>query len=767
LKIFFSFLLIILFPVLVQAQTVALVLSGGGAKGLTHVSILKELERQNIPIDYVIGTSMGAVVGGFYAAGYTPEEIETIVLSRDFQRWINGQSGDYYNNHFFSKDPDPTFFSIGLDVKESITASFKNTFANDAIINYKLSELLAQASQISGNDFDSLFIPFRAVASEIFRQEEIILKSGLLSEAVRASMAVPFFYNPVRVNNDMLLFDGGIYNNFPVDVARSEFNPDIIIGVNVSTPLFSEYPYDDDEKLVNSNLFMYLLNKSNPALLLEKDIYVEPDLKGMSGADFSKVVSLLDSGAAAIARKMPEIIKKIERRMDPEERQIKRQEFKAKSAYLSISSIQFRGFNPQQSIFLSNLFQLRKKSDLSMEDIRLGYYKLAAEDYFNRIYPRLSYDKIDSTFILELQGRGDNSLKVDFGGYITSRNFSELFLGFRFNTFKKYLAEHAIHAYTGSFYQSLNYYSRFIIPGKNLFYLEPLVTYNNWDFLNISDILLNENTESSFVQQNDLRAGINIGLPLGKKYRLVLQGFYLNNGNLYSNTSQLQSSDKLDELKFDGLRSGILLSKNSLNRILYPSEGEKFELETSLFHGKERYKPGTTSIVQEAREDEHSWIRFGMHYEKYISLGRKFSGGWLLESVISNQPFFSNYEGTILNAPEFNPLNDSKTRIIPEFRSFKYAAAGLRFIHNPSKRFDIRLEGYGFLPISHLFELESQVPEEAYFDGSFHFAGTLIAVYHTPVGPISLSLNYYEPLYNSWSIMFHAGFLLFNKRSMD
>ncbi|MBS0000097.1 MAG: patatin-like phospholipase family protein, partial [Cyclobacteriaceae bacterium] len=584
-KIIFSVLLIVLFPVVTHGQKVALVLSGGGAKGLAHVSILKELEKQNIPIDYVIGTSMGAVIGGFYAAGYSPEEIEEIVISRDFQHWINGQAGNYYNYHFVSKDPDPTFFSIGLDVKESISASFKNTISNDAIINYKLSEFLAQASQISGNNFDSLFVPFRAVASEIFTQQEIVLKHGLLAEAVRASMAVPFFYNPIRVDNDMLLFDGGIYNNFPVDVARNEFDPDIIIGVNVSTPVFTEYPYDEDEKLVNGSLFMYLLNKSNPALLLAADIYIEPVLRGMSGADFSKVVSLLDSGQAAIVKKMPEIREKIERRIDPEERQNMRTAFNSKSADLKISSIQFRGFDPKQSIYLGNLFQLQKKNDLDIEDIRMGYYKLAAEDYFNRIYPKLYYDKTDSSFIFELQGGSDNSFKIDFGGYITSKNFSELFLGFRFNSFKKYLAEHAIHVFTGSFYQSVNYYSRFNIPGKRLFYIEPKLIYNNWDFLDISDILLQENSQSYLVQQNDLQAGVNIGLPVGTRYKLVLQGFYLNNGDHFSNTREVQSSDIFDELKFDGVRSGMILSKNSLNRILYPSEGESFEMEASVFYG--------------------------------------------------------------------------------------------------------------------------------------------------------------------------------------
>jgi NTE family protein len=746
---------------------VAVVLSGGGAKGLAHLSVLKELEENHIPIDYIVGTSMGAVIGGFYAAGYSPQEIEDIILSKDFQNWVNGQVGDYYNYHYVSKEPDPTFFTVELNVKESLSASFRNTIANDAIINFKLAEYLAKASQAADYDFNNLFIPFRAVAAEIFTQEEVLLKDGLLSEAVRASMAVPFIYNPVRVKNDRLLFDGGIYNNFPVDLARKEFDPDVIIGVNVSTPVFEKYPYDEDEKLVNQSLFLYLLNKSNPALLRNRDIYIEPDTKGMSATDFTKVRQLLDSGETAILRKLPEIKKKIERRVEPDERVNRRIAFTDKEAPLEIGSIQFRGFKSQQVHYLSDLFQLRKKSDFDIEDIRKGYYKLAVEEYFDRIFPKFQYDRIDSNYVFELQGNSDNSFKIDFGGYITSRSFSELFIGFRFNTLKRNLAEHAVHAYTGRFYQSIHYYSRFNIPGRALFYIEPEMTYNNLDFIDISDILIKENSQSDFVQQNDLKAGLNVGIPIGSKYRMVFQGFYLNNGDQYSNTQELQSTDTLDQLKFDGMRAGVVVSKNSLNRTLYPSEGEKFEVKGSIYYGQERYTPGTTSLNPASNEVYHSWITIGMTWEKYITVNRKFFAGWQVESVFSNQPFFSNYQGTILNAPVYNPLNDSRTRIIPELRAFKYVAGGIKGIYVPAKRIDIRLEGYAFVPVSSIIEEKPQIPGEKLLDGTIQFAGTLNGIYHTPIGPVSISLNYYESLENHWSVMFHAGILLFNKRSFE
>src|SRR5688500_7591052 len=116
---------------------------------------------------------------------------------------------------------------------------------------------MAQASAISKNNFDSLFVPLRVVASDIFTQNEVVIKKGLLSDALRATQTVPFFYNPIRIDGKYL-FDGGVYNNFPVDIAVKEFKPDVVIGVNVSSKIYEEYPYESDEKLISHSLLFLL-----------------------------------------------------------------------------------------------------------------------------------------------------------------------------------------------------------------------------------------------------------------------------------------------------------------------------------------------------------------------------------------------------------------------------------------------------------------------------------------------------------------------------
>src|SRR5690606_5135549 len=241
----FMRLLLTLFWILLSlplcAQKVALVLSGGAAKGLAHVGVIKALEENDIPIDYIVGTSMGGIIGGSYAAGMSPYQIENIVTSEEFLRWVRGHPKEGYNYYYHRDAENPGFLKLEMSLDSTLNVQFNSSIASDLSLNFALTELLAQASAISGNNFDSLFIPLRVVAADIFTQTEVILSKGLLSNALRAIQTVPFFYNPIRVDG-RYLFDGGVYNNFPVDVATEEFDPDVLIGVNVSSKVFTEYP---------------------------------------------------------------------------------------------------------------------------------------------------------------------------------------------------------------------------------------------------------------------------------------------------------------------------------------------------------------------------------------------------------------------------------------------------------------------------------------------------------------------------------------------
>jgi NTE family protein len=216
-----------------RAQKVGLVLSGGGAKGIAHVGLLNALEENEIPIDYVTGTSMGGIVAGCYAAGMSPQQIEEIMMSKEFIGWVTGRLEQGYNYYYNRPDDNPSVLKINLSLDSTFNFNLNSSIANDLSLNFALAEVMAQPSAIAKSNFDSLFVPLRVVAADVFTQTEVILKSGSLSDALRATQTVPFFYSPIKVDNKYL-FDGGVYNNFPVDVMQIDFKPDVIIGSNVS-----------------------------------------------------------------------------------------------------------------------------------------------------------------------------------------------------------------------------------------------------------------------------------------------------------------------------------------------------------------------------------------------------------------------------------------------------------------------------------------------------------------------------------------------------
>lgn len=234
--LYILFLLFLLLPP-IHAQKVGLVLSGGGAKGLTHIGIIRALEENGIPIDYIAGTSMGAIVGSLYAMGYSPDEMEALLKSDDFKRWYSGNVEEKYIYYFKKNPPTPEFINIRISLKDSlknVKPQFLPTSIVDPIqMNIVFLQLFGQATAASKANFDSLYIPFRCIASDVYNKRPLILKKGDLGDAVRASMSFPAMFKPIEIDS-ILAYDGGIYNNFPVNVMRDTFHPDIIIGSAVS-----------------------------------------------------------------------------------------------------------------------------------------------------------------------------------------------------------------------------------------------------------------------------------------------------------------------------------------------------------------------------------------------------------------------------------------------------------------------------------------------------------------------------------------------------
>lgn len=753
-----TFLLLVTF-LSANSQKVGVVLSGGAAKGLAHVGVLKALEENEIPIDYIVGTSMGGIIGGCYAAGISPDQIENIVLSDEFLRWINGLPESGYNYYYHESNTDPHFVKVNLSLDSILNFQLNTSIASDVSLNFVLAEKVAQASAICGNNFDSLFIPFRAVAADIFTQNQVILSHGNLSDALRATQTVPFFYNPIRVDGKYL-FDGGVYNNFPVDVAQTNFKPDIIIGSNVSTKIYNEYPYDLDEKLISNSLLYLLLDKSDPTSVPENGVYIQPDLKGYTSFDFASAKSLIDSGYVQTLRQISDIKSKVGRTKSCDEVTRERNKFNNKNAALMFDKLTFNGFTSEQKKYLRNIFHASKLNSrpLTFSEVKRSYFRLVSEDYFNNVYPNIYYDSLTHHFNFNLTRRSQKNFQIDFGGVIATRAISNIFLGLNFYSFRQQLLHLNAGFQTGNFYRSARVSARFDFPFQ--LYIEPVMYFDSWDYLQ-SDDLIARITAPTVVNRINRNVGVHVGWPLGNFFKNYVGFEAIKNSDHYGNRAVFVSSDTLDWLRLSGYRAEVVFSANTLNRKQYPSMGRAFTIKGQFFNVREIFTPGNTSFEDDPSFKDHQWFRVRVKAEQYFNAGW-FRPGYYAEAVFSNQPFFVNYRGSILNAPSFFPLQDSRTLLLQNFRAFNFVAGGIKNVFSLRKKLDLRVEAYLFKPLETVRENSEQKPFTSNEIKTIYVAGTTSFVLHSPIGPISLSANYYDDKENRFGILLHAGFLLFN-----
>lgn len=740
-----------------------MVFSGGAAKGLAHIGVLKALEENEIPIDYVTGTSMGGIVAGCYAAGMSPAQIEEIMTSRAFLDWVNGRIEEGSQYYYYKKEESPSFLKLNLSLDSTFSFLWNTSLASDLSLNFALAEKLAQPAAIAKNNFDSLFVPLRVVASDIFTQTQVVLDSGVLSDALRATQTVPFFYNPIRIGGKYL-FDGGVYNNFPVDVVQKAFHPDVVIGCNVSSKVFDKYPYGEDDKLISRSLVYMLLDKSDPSRVPPSGIYIQPNLTEFSAFDFAKAKAMIDSGYARTMKQMAEIKSKIAVRRTCEAVAEARNRFNNKTIPIKVNNITYDGFTKGQQKYLNRFFKNGKRP-LYFNDIKRGYFNLVSDDYFNNVYPSFISNPSSRDFNFKLSRRQPNNLQVDFGGVIATRDISNIYLGMNYYYFGQVLTHAQMNFATGSFYKSGQLKARFDFPNFGQFYLEPEATINSWNFLQGNSLFGSTSTPTILIR-TDRKYGVKVGVPVARQIKAYLQGAYLSNTDQYSNRNVLISTDTLDRLELSGLRFGVGMSFNSMNRKQYPSQGKAFAISANYFSLLEEYTPGNTSLNKILKRTNPSWVQAKVTVEQYFKKGI-YSSGYLLEGVLSNQPTFANYFGTIINAPAFNPLQDSRTLLLQNFRAFNYVAGGWRNVFAIRKNLDFRLEAYVFKPLQSISQDVTQRAKVKPQIEQLYFAGMADLVMHSTVGPISLSVNYYDDPNRQLGVLLHVGFLLFNKTSLE
>jgi NTE family protein len=754
-----------------SAQKVGLVFSGGGAMVLAHIGVLKALEENNIPIDYIVGTSMGGIVGGLYASGYSPTEIEKIALSEDFQNWLSG----YYENehrYFYNKKPEnPSFITAKLQIDTGFNVKLRSNLINDVPLNFALLELYGQASATAKNDFNKLFVPFRCIVADIFTQEMIPVANGNLAEAIRGTFAVPLLYRSIKVS-DKYVFDGGIYNNFPVDVMKKDFQPDFIIGSNVSSKIYNDYPKDIDEKLMNRFLVYMFLSKTDSTAIGKNGAYIQPDLSDYSTTNFTPVAELIKKGYEATIADIPKIKEALKRSNSALELKNKREYFKNRLAPLEFDKITATGINSKQKTYVEQIINSHIEDGSKLSEIKKGYYRLVADQNFETVYPRIVYDSITNSNSFEISVQPEKNFKIDFGGVISTRPISNAYIGLQYNYLRKKSYTLSANFYAGGFYESVQTTARLDIPSKIPLYLEADFTYNHWNYFNKSQIFI-ENVAPVFITQSDRKFVLKLGMPFTNNGKIELQSGFINFYDEYSPNQKFSIGDLMDKNTYNGAMVSINYGKNMLTRRQYAKSGSSLKIGLSVFTGLEKYTPGNIFRNEinfneiRPQSENRNWYKAQLNREKYFEFSKKYSLGILFEALASNRPNFSTFKSSVLTAPTFNPLQDSKSLYLENFRANNYGAFGLKNVIQLYKNLDLRAEAYIFQParVFKLRGLQGISFGELFADR--HYALSTGLVYNTLAGPISLSVNHYDEDRNKFGIMFHMGFLIYNKRSFE
>lgn len=289
-----------------QRPKIGLVLSGGGARGFAHIGVLKILEQNKVPIDYIVGTSMGSIVGGLYAIGLSPEEIEHSVSEIAWGKVFDDFAYREYKT-FRRKQDDFDFFSIH---RVGITET--GLQLSPGLIEGQQIELALDRLAFPGfhiNDYDKLRIPFRAVATNIESGEPFVIQTGNIAKAMRASMSIPGALPPVMID-DTLLVDGGIANNIAIDVARN-MGADIIIAVDVSAPLASKQNLKSSVEVTTQLVTILTRRIADIQIktLNENDVLIIPGAAEISSSDFEKYEELIAAGQTSARAKLDAIQK--------------------------------------------------------------------------------------------------------------------------------------------------------------------------------------------------------------------------------------------------------------------------------------------------------------------------------------------------------------------------------------------------------------------------------------------------------------------------
>lgn len=747
-----------------QAQKVGLVLSGGGAKGMTHIGIIRALEENNIPIDYITGTSMGAIIGSLYAMGYSPDDMEALLRSEDFKRWYSGQIEPEYGYYFKQNRPTLEFFNIRFSFKDSLHIKpqiLPTSMVNPIQMNLVFVELFARATAACNGDFNHLFVPFRCIASDVYNKRPLIMRKGDLGDAVRASMSFPFVFKPIEIDS-VLAYDGGIYNNFPTDIMREDFRPGVIIGSVVAAN-----PGKPKENDLMSQLENMIMQKTDYTLPDSLGIVMTFKYDDVSLLDFDRLQELHDIGYNRTISLMDSIKSRIHRRTSAENVRLRRLVYRSNLPQFRFRDIYIEGANPQQQAYIKKEFHDEDHEVFTYEDLKRGYFRLLSDNMISEIIPHAVYDPKNDLYSLHLKVKMEDNFSVRMGGSVSTTSSNQIYLGLGYQNLNYYSKEITLDGQIGKVYNNAQLMAKIDLPTRVPTSYRLIASLSTFDYYK-KDKLFSKNDKPSFNSKDERFVKLMVALPfLANKRAEISIGYGKLQDNYFQSNVINFDKDRSDRSTYNLLGGAIGFYGSTLNARQYATKGYFEKLVAQVFTGKEKFIPGNPTETSFTTKDRQSWLQISYMKYAYHTMTPKFTLGWMAEMLYSSKNFSENYAATMLQAADFSPTPHSKIMYNEAFRANQFLAAGIKPIFVFNDMFQVRSELYGFMPI---FPIKKNALNKAYYGKAFsrfEYLGEISVICQLPFGAISAYVNHYSSPKKEWNVGLTLGWQLFNYRFIE
>lgn len=734
----------VVFSVAVLADTprsVGLVLSGGGAKGIAHIGVIQALEDEGIPVDYVTGTSMGAIVGGLYASGYSPEEMMELIRSRGFAYWSTGRIDENLVYYFAKEEPTPAMLNINMAKRKG--PPVPSSLISPLPMNFAFMQIFASYTAQCGGDFDRLFVPFRCVASDVSGKHKVVFGSGSLGDAVRASMSFPIVFQPIEVDS-VLMYDGGIYDNFPVDVMTADFNPSIMIGVDVSTA--EPHPSQD---IVNQ-LENMIIQNNDYDMPADRGIKIHIDLNEFSLLDFQKAREIYRIGYDRAMEMMDSIRGRVGVSRPADEVDRRRAGFKSRTPEIRFRSVTTTGGTPDQNDYITYLFSRGEEADtFGIEHARDAFYRAITPGRLRDLKPHAVFDRDGGMFDLHLKASVKNNLRFSVGGYITSAINSMVFLSTGYNSLSFRSVEANVNAWIGQSYMAAAANTGLHLRSGTPSSLTLQGVVSRQKFYE-NDRLFYEDNMPTFVTAQEAFVRLAYGVAAGRHGKVQVSAGYGAVDDRYYNKDRASAwgGDK-DRCTYSLGQAVARFDYNTLDNLSYPVSGAMLSARLSGYAGRYHFYPHDPSMTEDSGPTQ--WYRAELSMAKYFGITDRFALGAEVNLLMSNRKLTGDYNAAIVAASAFNPTPASYNSFNPAFRANSYATAGVVPVWKMAEMLQLRGTFHAFVPWRRILATGTGGAVYGERMSGAEFFGELAAVYTFPFASLSVYGNYMSYPARNWN----------------